>query len=84
MHVTWGTVSTLRLEKVCDPEQPMKLCPTVIVVTFSSDETENAIGLPCEVVPDHCPSITGRDGDVSLPHAVKSTHIATVSRRGPV
>jgi hypothetical protein len=82
MHMTWGTVSTLRLENVCEPEQPLKLCPTVIVVTLSSEDTENVMGLPCEVVPDHCPSIAGRDGDVSLPQAVNSAHIATVSRRG--
>jgi hypothetical protein len=47
---TW---SRLRFEYVCVPEQPLKLYPTAIVVTFSSYETVNVIGTPCDVLPFH-------------------------------
>jgi hypothetical protein len=55
MHVTDGAVSRFRFENVCDPEQPLKLYPSVISVTFSSGETVNVIGVPCAVVPIHWP-----------------------------
>jgi len=46
MHVTSGAVSRLRPENVSTPEQPLKLCPIVIAVTFSSVDTEKLIGAP--------------------------------------
>ena len=55
MHVTFGIVSRLRLENVCEPEQLLKLWPIVIDVTFSSAEIVNDIGAPCAVVPIHSP-----------------------------
>jgi hypothetical protein len=74
-------VLTLRFGNVCVPEHPLKLCPTVIVVTFSSADTVKLIGLPCDVVPLHCPLMSRRDGDVALPQAIMSAHAATVRRR---
>jgi hypothetical protein len=47
-----------RFENVRDPEQPLKLYPTVIEVTVSSAETVKAIGAPCDVVPLHWPALT--------------------------
>jgi hypothetical protein len=34
MHVTIGAVSRFRFENVCVPEQPLKLYPTLMAVTF--------------------------------------------------
>ena len=50
MQMTFGAMLRLRFENVCDPEQPLKLCPTVIAVTFSSGEIVKAIELPWDVV----------------------------------
>ena len=53
MHSTCGAISRLKLENVCNPEQPLKSCPSVMVVTVSSGEMVNAMGLPWIVVPLH-------------------------------
>jgi hypothetical protein len=44
MHWTFGTILRLRPGKVCDPEQPLKLCPTVMLVTVSPGEIVKAMG----------------------------------------
>ena len=49
-------MSRVRFENAFNPEQPLKLYPTVMAVTFWSDETVKVIGLPWDVVPFHCPS----------------------------
>jgi hypothetical protein len=51
MQVTSGAVATCRFEKVCVPEQPLKLYPTEIVVSISSEDTVNVMALPCGDVP---------------------------------
>jgi hypothetical protein len=56
MHVAIGAVSRFRFENVCTPEQPPKLYPTVMEVTFWSGETVKLIALPWDVVPVHWPS----------------------------
>ena len=49
--MTSGAVGTCRFENVCVPEQPLKLYPTEIVVSISSEDTVNVMALPCAVVP---------------------------------
>jgi hypothetical protein len=56
MQTTVGAMLRLRFENVCDPEQPLKSCSTVRLVTVSSGEIVNAIGLPWAVVPLHGPA----------------------------
>jgi hypothetical protein len=75
MQVTSGAVATCRFEKVCVPEQPLKLYPTEIVVSISSEDTVNVMALPCAVVPFHWPTLSDEgDGDVGLlPQAEPST-----------
>jgi hypothetical protein len=46
MHVTIDSMSRLRFENVCDPEHPLKLYPTVIEATLSSDEIVKVMGAP--------------------------------------
>lgn len=80
MQVRFGAVGTLKLENVCDPAQPLKSYPRVIVVTCSFGETMNVIGAPCDVVPLHSPAIgdevpaNGKSGEV---HALASAHDST-------
>jgi hypothetical protein len=75
MQVTSGAVATCRFEKVCVPEQPLKLYPTEIVVSISSEDTVNVMALPCAVVPFHWPTLSDEgDGDGGLlPQAEAST-----------
>jgi hypothetical protein len=49
-------IARFKFENVFVPEQPLKLYPTVMAVTFWSDETVKVIGLFCYVVPLHSPS----------------------------
>ena len=56
MHRTSGSMSRLRFENVCNPEQPLKSCSSVMLVTASSGEIVKAMGLPCAVVPLHGPA----------------------------
>jgi len=73
MQVTSGAVRTLRFENVCDPEQPLKLYPRVMVVTVSSWDTVKAIGIPWAVIPLHCPTLRDgaeTDGAVGPLHAI--------------
>ena len=74
-----------RFENVFDPEQPLKLYPTVIDVTFSSGETTTAIDLPWDVVPFHTPSyeigeLEGPEGDAQ---EFAAAHSAIVRKIGP-
>jgi hypothetical protein len=71
MQVTSGAVGTFRFENVSVPEQPLKLCPTEIVVRISSADTANVMDVPCAVAPFHSPTLSDEaDGDVGpLPHA---------------
>jgi hypothetical protein len=46
----------LRFENVCDPEQPLKACPIVMLVTISFAATVKAIDDACAVVPLHWPA----------------------------
>src|SRR5580765_8210867 len=55
-QITVGAVSRLRFEYVWMPEQPLKLYPTEIEVTFWFDATLKVMGTPCAVVPLHWPS----------------------------
>ena len=77
MQVTSGAVATCRFENACVPEQPLKLYPTEIVVSISSEDTVNVMALPCAVVPLHWPTLSDEgdgDGDVgSLPQAEASS-----------
>jgi hypothetical protein len=56
MHMTSGAMLRLRFENVSDPEHPLKLWATVIVVTASAAEIVNTIGIPWAVVPLHWPA----------------------------
>src|SRR5688500_14097869 len=53
MHCTCGAMSRLRFEKVWEPEQPLKACPTVMAVTASAGEIVKSMGRPWAVVPLH-------------------------------
>ena len=46
MQITSGAMLRLRFENVSDPEHPLKLWATVIVVTASSAEIVNPMGIP--------------------------------------
>ena len=87
MQVTSGAVATCGSEKVCVPEQPLKLYPTEIVVSISSEDTVNVMALPCAVVPFHWPTLSDEgDGDVGLlPQAETSTpaNVPTQQRLRP-
>lgn len=74
MQMMLGTVEIFRFEKVCVPEHPLKLCPTVSVVSASSDDTLKLMALPCAVVPAHCPALSDGDGRVGDPP--QPTHIS--------
>ena len=56
MHWTFGTILRLRPANVCDPVQPLKSCPTVMLVTVSLGEIVKATGRPWAVVPVHWPA----------------------------
>lgn len=47
----------LTSSNVWKPEQPLKLYPTVIVSTVSAGETVKLMGVPCDVVPLHWPTL---------------------------
>src|SRR6185503_3061584 len=81
MHVTSGAVGTLKLENVFEPAHPLKSYPSVIVVTFSSGETVNAMGVPCDVVPVHSPALSDgapNDGKSEEVHAPVRTQDAII------
>jgi hypothetical protein len=82
MHVTIGAVSRFRFENVCSPEQPLKLYPTVMAVTFSSGDTLKVIGVPWDVVPLHWPSSVAGDGVVG-PQALINAQHAIATKREP-
>ena len=79
MQVRSGAVGTLKSENVCDPAQPLKSYPRVIVVTCSFGDTTKVIGVPWDVVPLHSPAL--RDGEpandngkIDDVHALVRTH----------
>lgn len=80
--MTSGAVGTFRFENVWDPEQALKLYPSVIAVTVSSGETVKAIGTPWDVMPLHWPTLrdgAADDGVVGPPQALARAH-TTVTR----
>src|SRR5687767_8832251 len=81
MQMTSGAVRRSKPENVSEPEHPLKLCPMVMLVTFSSEETVKEIGMPCDVVPFHCPAREGAavEGLVGLLHALESTHASNTT-----
>jgi hypothetical protein len=75
MQVTSGAVGAYRFENVCVPEQLLKLYPTEIVVSISSEDTVKVMALPCAVVPFHWPTLSddGKADGGLLPQAEAST-----------
>ena len=67
MHVTFGAVGTFRFESTVEPEQPLKLYPTEILVTTSDEDTLKVIGAPWFVVPVHCPALNDEDVEGTAP-----------------
>jgi hypothetical protein len=72
-----GAVGRFRSEKVCDPEQPLKLYPTVIDVTVSSADTVKPIGMPWAVTPLQWPTLkdeAASDGPIGPPQPLARGH----------
>ena len=79
MQVRSGAVGTLKSENVCEPAQPLKSYPRVIVVTCSFGDTTKLIGVPWDVVPLHSPALeegtpANDNGKIDDVHALASTH----------
>ena len=56
----------------------------VTAVTFSSEDTVKAIGVPCAVVPVHWPVVSDElveDGSVELLHAHAQAHATIATNR---
>ena len=79
MQVRSGAVGTVKSENVCDPAQPLKSYPRVIVVTCSFGDTTKLIGVPWDVVPLHSPALkegepANDNGNIDDVHALARTH----------
>jgi hypothetical protein len=77
--MTFGAMLRFKPENVWDPEQPLKSCPSVMVVTASPTMVK-AMGLPCAVVPFHWPAWPSGVGAVLPLHAPTRAHRAITGR----
>ena len=81
IQVTFGAVGMFRFENVSVPAQPLKLYPTAIDVSVSSEDTAKVIAVPCAVVPVHWPAEIDEadvDGAPGLPPQADAKDPASV------